>query len=904
MKAESRLLFELNTSDNNKKEEKKTEENYFKINSKNDFDIYNSEESYKKLKEVIKYTDELIKEKSDKNDFLGIFINKLFPKCRGKKFLICKEISKKFINLKKIENNIIEEKINNMNRKRYEIRYSISFCLDKEIIKDIGYILIYTYSKFEGLKIFDNNNLIKRIKKLRESQRDVISDYYSYITTNGISPEYFNIGNFLLNANKYALPGVFIYLINLLKFIHLLEINIDIKIDNIKEDYNDFFYLFIITYINIHYIFTSTSYVKINFNTIQLQKDIYSYFTEELENIYKSNNKYFTMNEQIPENEIHKIKNWNFEKDYLIKKRKTYKIIQESNINNCNVSNDIKQNNFVSISSEGKMKYYLGKKNNDHIEKINKKNVFDKNNTKKIKSKYDEIIEKNKNILEIYIFLLLVNELRMIKSIDLFINDCYYKEIINYFKNYFSLDLELPICLKSFHPLNMNILQNNYVRHCNIEFNCLDYLTFYKLFSLLEKNNTINSLQISFFPSLISYTPQFIFKLYQQYSEKQQINFIDNKFELFILQEFLPFFLENLELLFELIKKKNDKLETIGFIFNIPDIISINERYLNGIVKFILNILFLVNNEYSKTKKLVIISPKTILDSHSILFIDKHKIPEKCKKLQELSIQMQFYQINNIIHLINSNLINLKIGEVDIAVLSELTKYLCSFNFFKNSSLEMLTIGILNNITHFTKEMEYLLNELFAIKIKTLKSINIYSNILIMEKNRYFRIFENNWISSCSLILNEKSKLLWEEKKIDEKINKINEKNQKTNIKTEDKHKKIYFLIHHELENSLCTKKQLDKRKKNEYINNNCEVGWYLSYILFCKYAKKNKYEISYYNQKKIIFNILKYLFFTGEVKINSEIKDDIENEDTFSSYSNGNYISDKLDCLNKYINL
>ena len=80
--------------------------------------------------------------------------------------------------------------------------------------------------------------------------------------------------------------------------------------------------------------------------------------------------------------------------------------------------------------------------------------------------------------------------------------------------------------------------------------------------------------------------------------------------ESFLLQEFLPFFIENLEVLFELIRTKINKLEILSFNFDIPEIITINQRYLIGILKFILNILFLVYTPKTKIKKLIILSPK------------------------------------------------------------------------------------------------------------------------------------------------------------------------------------------------------------------------------------------------------------------------------------------------------
>ena len=95
---------------------------------------------------------------------------------------------------------------------------------------------------------------------------------------------------------------------------------------------------------------------------------------------------------------------------------------------------------------------------------------------------------------------------------------------------------------------------------------------------------------------------------------------------------------------------------------------------------------------------------------------------------------------------------------MDTDTLKGLAKHLCSFQFFRLSSLTSLTIGLLNSIIYFTKEIEYLLNEIFSIKIKTLVEINIYSNLFIKNQNYLYQILSNNWISSYIITLKKKNK--------------------------------------------------------------------------------------------------------------------------------------------------
>jgi hypothetical protein len=400
----------------------------------------------------------------------------------------------------------------------------------------------------------------------------------------------------------------------------------------------------------------------------------------------------------------------------------------------------------------------------------------------------------------------------------------------------------------------------NKIESLNIEFNSLDYLTFTKFLSFMSKNQNIKSLKISFFSSLITYSPQFIYKLYHQNDENNEINNFNYNNDTpisFILNELLPYFIDNIQAIFELIRSKKHLLQILNLIFDIPEIIAVKQSYLNGILKLILNILLLIDNKNSVITQLAILSPKTIIDSRSMPnvedIIDCINVEKNNKTIKELTMQMQLYQINNIKNFISSNLIKLKIGEVDIITLKQLTKFLCSFAFLKKSSLKLLSIGILNHIIHFSKEVEYLLNEIFSIKIKTLKEINVCCNIIIDDKNSYYKILENNWISSCVLTLNEKSKFLWQ-----------NENNQ---------NKKILYLLHHELEDEILIRNEIVTRDKKKYTKTNCEVVWYLKYILIERFAKKRKIKISYYEMKNIIFNIMKFLYFTKTAKIKNEVE-------------------------------
>ena len=883
------------------------EENYLKINTNNQFDIYDTEESDKKLNEIINYAEDLIQVKSNK-EMLRKFVEYLFPKCEREPFIISKYISKKLIKSKKITKKAIEEKIEFFYSKRIELRYSQKYILTKENINNIGYILCYSYSKFEDKKI----NKADLIKYIKDSEKiNVLNDFHSYCNNIGKIPQDINKLEYLeKHKDDYLLPGEFLFLIGCFNYINVLEINMN-EIKESKQQHNSDFYLFVITLLNIHHLLTLCDYIKINFYNEKIQNDIFNYFTDELNLVYKLHDRDLKKNKKIPQNEICR-KRWDFENEYIITKNK-FLPGEEINIDNTeqNYDNNLKHEetftDYDKDSEFGDSQYNDTKDRtislfnvqnstflksqtfeandfslNFSLRKSMSRNLtFIDNPDKKIMDKYDELVNENKYILELMCIVILGFLRLKIKNLELILNDCYYKEFMNSFNHITSSSTNSS--KNNFHILDHFINKMKEMKSFNFEFNSLDYLTFYKLLSVIKNNENIESLQISFFSSLLSYTPQYLFKLYQQNLEKKEIEKGISSPEYFLLNELLPYFVENLEVLFQLIKLKMIKFEILSFIFDIPEIIEVRKRFLTVIMKFILNIFFLVDSPYSKIKKLKIISPRITLDPNTFIeiedILDNIDLSESNKTIKELTVQLQFYRISNLKNIICHNLINLRIGELDVFTLRELTRHLCSYNFYKTSSLQYLAIGLLNHIVKYTKEIKFLFNELFSIKLKTLKELKVYSNVNIDDKNSFYSIFIGNWIPNCTLTLNDISELSWKKKEMDKKINQIiDEQNSKAN--KNNKVKKIMYLLHHELEDEILTPNEISIRKKRNLEKIENDAAWYLRHILIMKYLKKNKNENNYYELKSINFNILKYLYFTKSANIKmSALEDQNDNK-------------------------
>ena len=165
-----------------------------------------------------------------------------------------------------------------------------------------------------------------------------------------------------------------------------------------------------------------------------------------------------------------------------------------------------------------------------------------------------------------------------------------------------------------------------------------------------------------------------LFKAYEEIKTYEEIrNYAINKgknltFEMLeekIVNDISLYFIENINLLFKIIKDK-DNLEVLGFNFDLPEVLINNMNYKLPIMKFILNIIFLIDNNESKNKnkikKLTLLSPRTIFDNrleNNINDIFKDIKLYNNKTLEELNIQVQLYNIIHIKNIISQKLIKL-----------------------------------------------------------------------------------------------------------------------------------------------------------------------------------------------------------------------------------------------------
>ena len=286
---------------------------------------------------------------------------------------------------------------------------------------------------------------------------------------------------------------------------------------------------------------------------------------------------------------------------------------------------------------------------------------------------------------------------------------------------------------------------------------------------------------------------------------------------------------------------------------DIPSLLLNDEKYIISIIKFILNILILhYCNTESNIEELILLSPNLSINGYKIPFFDKFLNNfNNNKTLLSLSIQIKLFNIVNVHKLINNKLKILNIGDFDLFSLKHFIPNITKYSFCNNCSLEKISISINKSIINLNDELKLYIAQLFNIKINSLSLINLYTNIEIKkieEFQEFINLINDNWISSYLIIFNYKSyPIINNSLKLIKNINYINEQNvKKENIKNESE------------ANRVCA--------------GSGEVFRYLK-ILFDKNISSKHFD--FYVRKKIIANILKFIYISKIATINFNIKKD-----------------------------
>ena len=836
-----------------KKSKQKTEENFLKIDEKNNFE---------REKEARDLEEEFNEECN--NDFIvKQIVNNIFIEHCGVNinnnddiFMISQNIAKAINKIIKIDKLYIDKLIKDLVGTNNMYLYkSNNLLLDQKNCEILGAFLCYSFSdsRLQQYKIKDANKLIEIRQAILKSGINSYRDYLNYCRANPQTD--IKITAFWKNQkNRYICLPSLIFLFNRYSKVKEIEFDINLFNENKNPDLNEVQILFTyLTLLNINLLLNSFEGYKINLIYKKLEIYLYSkYYWNKLYYLFKKKKENLKKNNLKNKTKIFNQK-WNFK----------YSI----DMMGVSIKEHRKKHKKIESKSEDKDK-------EKQIEKITSRNEY--NDIEDIalliskKSKLFEVIEKHINKLELILicFYGLINFNNYEKlEFTYIINDAFTKEYITFLSRLFSIEhIYEDEDEDYFHIFDLLINEKNKLKKLNLEINSLDNTSFKKLLNYIYNNKLLKTLNISLFTSDVIYTPQSLYKICLDAKNQETVCNNDSSTYLYndivdleknILDELSNNFIYNLSSLFEIIKNM-ENLEELGINMDIPSNVINNRNYKNSILKFVLNLLFLIsNNNY--IQKFCFLSSKTILDNRKIPFINnimKNIDMSQACNLVELTINLQFYQIEEIGKLINTRLKILNIGYFDLNTFKKICLFLCDDNFNKESSLEKLSLGLLNTIVNFDIELKFFLRKLFSIKIKSLINLSLYTNIIIKDEIDYeylLKILNNNWINEYLIVLNQNS----------------NEFFQKF---IEDR-KNLNFYVPHSLEEKLIEPEDIIMKYQNnpaaleigKNLDKNDDAYWYLKYLFKNKYIDElnNDYKI-----RSIIKGILKYLYFQKKVKI------------------------------------
>jgi len=873
----------INTINIREKEEKHINQSsnndiFLKIDEKNNFKELNENDiaSIKICYDRFKESEETIYSNIDKvmNKLLDKICNSNF---NNDIFIISQNISKQIAKNNKIGKNNIEDMVNHLTKNaknKLNIYKSKTLLLDSDNCEIIGSILCYSYSRLQQYKVKDINKLIELRNRIIKKNIDVVKDFVKYCNENKNMSDPKISYYWKSQRNQYICLPELIFLIN--RYSQVTEVEIDINLFNsLKEDVSKTL-IIELTILNITWILNSLKSFKINFINISLQEILNNFYYNKLNAFCSNINENIKKNKIISDTDIYK-KKWNFINTF---KLELYRCL--SNEESINSLREIKTmsiheslDSFSLLNNNRKLTI-----NDSKRRTLGPDSLFDylnKNRLNKLKNNKDKENDKEnlKNIFEIYSGLF---ELIMISffslnnydkpiNLELVMNDSYKEEFLCYFENI--LGVEKDNNIESIFDILLYKTKLNFINKLNIEINSLDSTTFDSLLNILFNNTqSLTSINISFFSSDVTYFPQFLYKICHKSIDESVLknNYDSNTYlinnvtdiEEKILNNFITLYIYNLSVLFDIFQKMYN-LDEVCLNFDIPSNIINKQNYMTCILKFILNVIFYYLNS-TKIKKLCLLSSNTILDNRRNpninKIIDSININEY-SKLIDLSLHFQFHQISNINNFINTRLEILNIGDLDLYTFKILCDNICTPKFNINSSLEKLSIGLLNSITNFNREMKILLRRLFNIKIRNFISLSLYTNLIInddVDYDYFIQIINNNWISQYIFLFNNKS---------DEMMQKLNQ-----NVNS------LIFYVPHNLEGKLLETEDVMKLQNNPItleVDNNKDLYddayWYLKYLFEFVYVDKLK------NDKRIknmIMGILKYLYFVKIPKINS----------------------------------
>ena len=718
--------------------------------------------------------------------------------------------------------------LNEKNAKTLDLNY--------DILMSLGQMISYSYSKLDQYKIKDMGKLIEAIDKFSEKKINIYDEFVKWCVKQGKDPKKEKITEYYKKRRKDydCLPEV-IFLINHFSSITTVNLELDkiYKEDLDEEDYK----YYEIAILNIHWVLRALENIKINLSCREIQKNfIFKRYKEKINEAANKNNDIIKPKDLVFDTQFFFKKKWNF-----LPKLKQVKGIS-------NELNEIPQSKTAGLKQK---KTLFSTKTFRKTFKNISENLFNIGKEKTTIITRTEIVRQNLNLFELIIVCIFsLNEAKEGINVELVMNDTFNGEFFLLLKDIYKFEWMIQDDPSQFHIFDLllfnRIIEN--MQKLDIEINCLDFVTFEKFLSFFYFNQAVTKFNMSLFSSDFIYTPEFIYKIYSEKNMEKSPELLKGNYEddsyLFcdikdledkILDRLHTDFQNLLAILFEIIYRRKTLTE-IGFNIDAPKNIMNKSIYMNSIFKFILNLFFYVSK--NNINKFSILSPSTEFNSCTKPDIDeiiKGINFEQKNKLEELTIQMKFFEFESINCFITNKLRILNIGNLDLKTFEYLSNSICSYKFNTTSCLEELSIGLSELVTEFSPALKNILCKLFNIKIKNLTSLTLLTNLDLSSKNEYSNLLEllnYNWISNYVITFSG-----GEEKNTDESMS------------------KLHYMVPSNLGTKLLDKKSL--KKIEDHKDKEDSAFWYLKYLMRTK--KVNK---------KMIFDILKYINIVKSPKL------------------------------------
>lgn len=626
------------------------------------------------------------------------------------------------------------------------------FSFNQENVETLGKLLMYSYkqiitnSQINSISSFtsayeavinEKINIKKQHKHYKKQYQSKIS-FISYLKLFKGSPK-----------NDKYLPPEMIFIINRMKKISKLNFEL-INFNPIA------FYYFILILLNEKWIFPSFDDIEIVITNDSLLRSLHSRYGKDL------------IIEELKHNKA--IKSINYEKGVFFKR------LQFNYSNNyINISQDAygvgDGMNGPGITNLSRLNSLICKEEVTHYNSIQISNdhtsILTTNNENSSSIiHYSDIINNNAYSFE-YIIVLshFIQNWKKTTKLTLSFSEIFEREIQK------SMNKKYKIDFKKYHFVDSYLVLNQ-LNELNIEFNSLDFKLFEKVFNFLNTNKKLHTLRISLFLSEAHYYPASLFKLYQSLETNLKITAAhestlnkkvndNDDIDYMIVDHLSIKFTQNIQLMFWNLKWL--MLTELCIIIESPNIINSNDKYVMTVLKFIMNMLLLLNSSICQYNTFKLIAPFVHMDKKRLSdiedFFEVIDLNKTNYNLRNLSVQFQLYDIVHVSHLLTQKLHSIYIGDFNPQSLNYFIMALNKFSFRKECKLQLISIGILSIVT----KVKYVYTQLVVLcnlMMPLLSFIEIRSNLCFEEKQytRFIDSINGSFVKNLTFEFNHKSK--------------------------------------------------------------------------------------------------------------------------------------------------